>query len=184
MHLSNVGPKSYRFCPQCGIPNNADPQSATIRFMCPSCGFVAYRNPLPGVSILIENDGEVLLGRRAANSFACESWCLPCGFVEYNEDILAAAAREVVEETGLTVGLQSIIQVTSNFLSPESHTIVTVFLATVKSGTLRPGDDLDIVKWFPLSGPFPQLAFEADKEIITRYSLAPIVGLSLEERPH
>jgi ADP-ribose pyrophosphatase YjhB (NUDIX family) len=123
----------------------------------------------------------VLLGRRGGGSFAGGTWCLPCGFVEHDEDVLTAAKREVLEETGLTIELLSIIQVTSNFLSPDLHSVVTVFHARVKSGHPRPGDDIDKVEWFQLNGPFPPFAFEADREIIERFSLASKPGLSLEE---
>jgi len=169
------------FCPKCGKRNNLYEQGGSIHTVCSSCGFVTYRNPFPGVSVLIENRGMVLLGRRIAGSFAGGLWCLPCGFVEYDEDILTAAKRETFEETGLTIELQSIIQVTSNFHSRQLHSIVTVFLAHVKDGIALPGDDIDKIDWFPLAGPFPPFAFEADEEIITRYSLTKIPGLPLEE---
>ena len=81
----------------------------------------------------------------------------------------------------MTIELCSIIQVASNFLAPDLHTIVIVFLARVKSGVVRPGDDIDVVEWFSLHGPFPEFAFDADREIIGRYTAIKIPGLPLEE---
>jgi ADP-ribose pyrophosphatase YjhB (NUDIX family) len=170
-----------RFCSRCGSLNNRLPSGRGIQSICSWCGFVTYRNPLPGVSILIEHEGAVLLGRRIPGSFGGGLWCLPCGFVEYNEDILGAARREVFEETGLTVELASIIQVTSNFLTSDLHSIVTVFLAHRKEGALQPGDDIDALEWFPITGPLPPLAFEADGEIIRRFGAMKFEGLAIEE---
>ena len=169
------------FCAQCGAPNKVISQKQVTRIVCSSCEAVTYQNPLPGVSVLIENKGLVLLARRAPGAFASGKWCLPCGFVEYHEDILAAAKREVLEETGLTVELQSIIQVTSNFHAPRLHAVVVVFHARAISGALKAGDDIDKVDWFPITGPYPSLAFEADKEIITRFALTEVAGLPLQE---
>jgi ADP-ribose pyrophosphatase YjhB (NUDIX family) len=170
-----------KFCAQCGSPNNVVTHEQTIRFVCSSCGQITFRNPLPGVSVLIEDHGKVLLGRRAKGSFAAGKWCLPCGFVEYQEDMLNAAKRETLEETGLIIDLHSIIQVTNNFHKPDLYAIVVVFYACVKSGVPTPGDDLDKLDWYPMDGPFPTFAFEADKEIISRYFLTRIAGLPLEE---
>jgi ADP-ribose pyrophosphatase YjhB (NUDIX family) len=95
--------------------------------------------------------------------------------------MLNAAKRETLEETGLIIDLHSIIQVTNNFHKPDLYAIVVVFYACVKSGVPTPGDDLDKLDWYPMGGPFPPFAFEADKEIISRYFLTRIAGLPLEE---
>ena len=36
---------------------------------------------------------------------------------------------------------------------------------------LRAGDDLETLEWIPLSGPLPEMAFEADEWIIERYRM-------------
>jgi 8-oxo-dGTP pyrophosphatase MutT (NUDIX family) len=66
--------------------------------------------------VLIEKDGQVLLGQRSG-SYGAGKWGLPQGFIEFDEDFLSAAIREVKEETGLDVEIRSIISVVSNFLS-------------------------------------------------------------------
>jgi len=173
--------ETYKFCPKCGSRNDLVNNCSYARCVCSCCGFTSYKNPVPGVSVLIENNGMVLLGRRAASSFAAGKWCLPCGFVEYDEDIRTAAIREVKEETGLTIELRSIIQVTSNFLSADLHSVVIVFLAKVKNGLARPGDDIDKLDWFQIKGELPPLGFDADREIIERFSVKPIEGLPVED---
>jgi 8-oxo-dGTP diphosphatase len=135
---------------------------------CAKCGFVQFRNPIPGVVVLIERDGQVLLGKRAGG-FGKGRWGLPQGYIEFDEDFLSAAIREVKEETGLDVEIRSIINVVSNLLSPGLHTLAIVLLAAVVAGEPCACDDLETLEWVPLAGPLPEMAFEADEHIIERY---------------
>jgi ADP-ribose pyrophosphatase YjhB (NUDIX family) len=129
---------------------------------------VQFRNPSPGVVVLIEKDSQVLLGRRSGN-YGAKKWGLPQGFIEFDEDFLTSAIREVKEETELDVEIRSLLSVVSNFLSPRLHTLAIVLLARVVGGELCAADDLEDVAWFPLSGPLPEMAFEADAHICERY---------------
>jgi ADP-ribose pyrophosphatase YjhB (NUDIX family) len=176
----NEGIKNIRFCPVCGAEFRIAAEGGRERPVCPECGFVYYRNPAPGVSVLIIENNCVLLGKRAPGSFAAGKWCLPCGFIEYNEDFLSAAVREVKEETGLTVAIQSIINVNSNFLAENLHSIAIILSARVIAGTPAAGDDLESIAWFDLSGSLPEMAFVADQEIIERYSAQKIEGLPVD----
>ena len=142
------------------------------------------RNPFPGVVVLIEEQGRVLLVRRGLGRWMEGRWCLPGGFVEFGEDFLSAGLREVTEETGLSVRVQSLLSVASNFLAPRMHTLVIVLLARLLPGNqeARPGDDADGLQWLPLEGPFPPLAFDADAHILARYGAAPFAGAPVDPR--
>jgi ADP-ribose pyrophosphatase YjhB (NUDIX family) len=107
------------------------------------------------------------LGQRAAG-FGANQWGLPQGYIEFDESFLDAAIRETKEETGLDVEILSILNVVSNFLSPGLHTLAIIVLAGIRGGELCPGDDLSALAWIPLSGPLPDMAFEADTRIIQR----------------
>ena len=71
------------------------------------------------------------------------------------------------EETGLEVEIQSLLSVMSNFLKPGLHTLVVVLKAHITGGAFLAGDDLTELAWYPLAGPFPDMAFEADQSIIS-----------------
>jgi len=169
-----------RYCPDCGSPCHQVLSGKFTRFRCSRCGSPIYRNPSPGVVVLIVKDETLLLGKRAPDIFKGGKWSLPGGFIEFEEDFLSAAHREIKEETGLTVNFISIVSVVSNFFSPELHTLVILLLAENVGGKLRPGDDLVALQWFPLAGPFPDFAFDADEHIIHRYHATQILGAPVD----
>jgi len=51
----------FKYCPCCGTQLALKEQGAGTRPACPGCGFVHYRNPVPGVVVLIDQEGCVLL---------------------------------------------------------------------------------------------------------------------------
>ncbi len=166
---NNNGLQNLKFCPVCGTKCIQEIQGARSRPTCPSCGFVHYKNPYPGVVVIIENKGNILLGKRAEGSYQVGKWCLPGGFIEFDEDFLSAAIREVKEETDLDIEVKSILNVSSIFHSTELHTLVVTLAAKVVGGIPIPGDDLDELQWFPINGQLPEMAFSADAYILERY---------------
>lgn len=172
--------KPYRYCPMCSQELVVKDESGMLRQTCSKCGFIFYRNPLPAISVLIVNNGEILLGQRGRGGINGGNWCLPCGFIEFDEDFLTAAKREVLEETGLHVKIKRIINIAHNFLSPDIHSLVIVLLAEVITGQIKPGDDLVNLKWVKLSDPLPEMAFDADTYIINRFQTNPEIGISVD----
>jgi len=171
-----------RYCPRCGARCIPTSSVRHRQLQCSRCGFSLYQNPSPGVVVLIIDNDMILLGERDTKVFMGGKWSLPGGFIEFDEDFLSSAHREIMEETGLSIKIISIISVVSNFFSPDLHTLVIVLLAQKMSGILRPGDDMVKLEWFQLSGPFPSMAFEADEHIINRYYTTKIAGTSVDPR--
>jgi len=94
------------------------------------------------VGCLVRNDsGELLLIRHHRRG-----WELPQGRVEEGESLLAAAHREIHEETGVTVELGPLAAVWSK-LSPPPALIFT-FLASYRDGALLPSEESPEVGWF------------------------------------
>jgi 8-oxo-dGTP diphosphatase len=121
-----------------------------------------------GAAVVVFNeDRELLMVRRGPHSTRAGYWSMPAGFVDYGEDVREAAARELLEETGLIAAIGDVLFVASNFHDPEKLTVGTWFTGTVTGGELIAGDDADAVGWFPLDN-LPPLAFETDEALIER----------------
>ena len=161
-------PGEHTFCPMCAARLLSEEVGGRIRPVCPDCGYIQYRNPAPGVVVVILRDNRVLLGRRRS-VHGNGKWCLPQGFMEFDEDFLTAGIREVKEETGLDVRILSILNVVSNKLSPGLHTLAVILHAEVVGGELSGGDDLEKPGWFDLSEALPEMAFDSDRQVIERF---------------
>lgn len=155
----------YTFCPKCGGKLHYRPVGERQRLVCTDCAATMYENPIVGVAAIVRQNDAILLGRRAAAASYPGLWCIPCGYVEYDEDIRDAAKREFLEETGLVIEPGKVYAVLSNFHNPAVHTVGVWFEAKVVGGALCPGDDLDRVDYFPLDS-MPDLAFPTDHDVI------------------
>ncbi|MFW9967517.1 MAG: NUDIX domain-containing protein [Candidatus Thorarchaeota archaeon] len=106
-----------------------------------------HRNPAPTVDVAVM-DGERLLLVKRRNDPYKNRWVLPGGFVEYDETVEYAAAREVLEETGVQIRLESILGVYSDpERDPRGHTLTTVFIGRPVAGKPVGGDDAADAFW-------------------------------------
>jgi 8-oxo-dGTP diphosphatase len=158
----------YAYCPRCAAALERRPIDGRERSVCPACGFVHWRDPGVGAAVLLLDDaGRVLLVRRGPTATKPGLWCVPAGFVDYGEEVRAAAARELREETGLEAEIGRVVHVASNFHDPAKLTVGVWFEGRITGGRLEPGDDADDVGWFALDD-LPDLAFPTDVELLER----------------
>ena len=160
-----------RFCPKCGGQLEPKVLHGVERNVCTSCQFVLYKNPSVGVAVIVTDGDRVLLGRRSRGSYK-GMWCIPCGYVEWGEDVRDAARREFLEETGLEVELGRVFTVHSNFHNPEALTAGIWFTGTVVGGHLQAADDLDEVAYFPLDALPSEIAFPTDRLVLEELRMA------------
>jgi len=155
-----------KFCPRCGSPVTPLLRFGRERPACPACDWVHFADPKVAAAVLIEQDGRVLLVRRVNEPFRGR-WTLPAGFVDAGEDPAEAAARECLEETGLTVRIAAVLDVVAGREHPRGADFIIIYTAEVLGGELAPGDDADRVEWFGLHE-LPPLAFRATEVVLQR----------------
>lgn len=159
-----------RYCPYCAHVLQERLAHERLRPVCPACGFVHFRAPKVGVSVLVEQDGHVLLVQRAFEPGRGQ-WGLPAGFVEWDEAPEAAAARECEEETGLEVAIVGLLEVTHYTDDPRGPGINLTYRAEVSGGALQAGDDAAVARFFaPSELPFPaEIAFPGHLSALERW---------------
>ncbi|MEX2122334.1 MAG: NUDIX hydrolase [Woeseia sp.] len=88
-----------KYCTKCGSKvTGRVPQGDTrTRWICDSCSEIHYQNPKIVVGCVPEQDGRILLCRRAIEPRR-GYWTVPAGFMELGESIAEGAARETREE--------------------------------------------------------------------------------------
>ncbi len=111
--------------------------------------------------VVFDDTGRILLVKRAVGATRPGLWSIPAGFVDYGEEIRAAAARELLEETGLVAEVGGVVWVASNFHDPAKLTVGIWFQGTVTGGVLEAGDDAEEAAFFSLDD-LPPMAFETD----------------------
>jgi 8-oxo-dGTP diphosphatase len=98
--------------------------------------------------VIRDNDGRIVLIRRQNDPFR-GGYALPGGFVDIGETVEAACRREVLEETGLSVGPLKLVGVYSDpRRDPRGHSVSVAF-TTLLPGTARPqaGSDASAAMW-------------------------------------
>lgn len=106
---------------------------------------------------------EVLLIKRGREPFK-NYWAFPGGFVDENESLEIAAARELREETGLRrIRLEQIGAFGDPGRDPRGHTVSIVFGSLLSTRlTVHAADDAIDAAWHPVRRP-PPLAFDHRK---------------------
>ena len=151
----------YLHCPQCGTGLTEQKRGKRHRRACPACDFVQYKNPTVGVAVILVENGKLLLVKRRSASKG-GMWCIPCGHVEWDEEIRSCARREMKEETGFDVIIGPVFDVHSNFHDLERQTVGVWFLSEVCGGSLNPGSDAEDGRFFPLNDLPADMAFPTD----------------------
>lgn len=179
--LKYKGIDGFKYCPFCQTQLILIESGQKPRPTCPGCGFIQYKNPSPVVSIVIAEKDRILLGKRIGSPGEGK-WAIPSGYIEYEDDFISTAIHEAKEETGLDIEINSILNVISSFVSPSFHFLAIYLKAHVIGGELMARDDLDDAKWFPISGPFPEMAFQEDVDALEMYAKKEFISLPVDAR--
>lgn len=116
--------------------------------------------PRVGIGVIVIKDGKVLLGkRRGAHGAGEYAW--PGGHLEHLELFDACARREVMEETGLTIGPLRFVRVLNLRAYAPRHYVDLVFAADWVAGEpeVREPDKVERWAWYDLDAlPSPLFA--------------------------
>lgn len=125
-----------------------------------------YRYPRPAVTVdiiifrLAGQRAEVLLIKRGNDPYKGK-WALPGGFVDEDEPLPAAAARELEEETALKdILLTQMHTFGDPGRDPRGHTVSVVYAGYLPKGAVaKAGDDAAETAWFSMEE-LPGMAFD------------------------
>ena len=102
---------------------------------------------------------KVLLIKRGNEPFKGQ-WAFPGGFVDMDEELEDAAARELAEEAGLTgVKLQQLHTFGRCGRDPRGRNITVAFIGITKENKIKSGDDAAEAKWFDIDD-LPEMGFD------------------------
>jgi 8-oxo-dGTP diphosphatase len=130
-------------------------------------GKYVYEWPRPMVTAdaavfaLVDGKAKLLLIQRKHEPYKGH-WALPGGFVEMDEDLPEAAARELAEETGLeNVPLEQLHTFGKPGRDPRGRTITVAYfgIAARDWQQVAAADDAAQVQWFDIES-LPALAFD------------------------
>jgi 8-oxo-dGTP diphosphatase len=102
--------------------------------------------PQVAVGAVVRDHAGRLLVIRRARPPAEGRWTVPGGRVEGGERVAEAVAREVREETGLTVEVGPLVGV-HEIIGPDVHVVILDHHAEVVAGDAVAGDDAAAVSW-------------------------------------
>jgi 8-oxo-dGTP diphosphatase len=99
-------------------------------------------------------------------------WALPGGFVNIDEEVDDAVARELEEETGLVgVPLEQIYTFSKCGRDPRGRVFTVTFMGFLTEGQskVKAGDDAAEARWFDIEKLPQNMAFDHDK--VTRFAI-------------
>ena len=165
-HLSEES--QLKFCPLCGAPlvERYLDEEQHIRKVCSGCGYIFYLNPKVAAGVIPrEGDDIWLLRRNIEPGDGC--WTFPGGYVDLGESVPDAAVREALEETGLNVRLDGLLNVYSY---TNVGIVLVAYRGSVIGGKAMLSHESREVRAFPLEDiPWSELAFTSTRDALREY---------------
>ncbi len=167
----------FVYCPRCATPLV---QQASVddhlRPTCPQCNFIQFHDPKVSVTAFVtrgQNGAEeVLLVQRGVEP-ELGKWALPGGYMDAGELPERALSRELVEEVGLAVETERLLDILPLMRGDFADGLVLIYSATPVDALapLASGDDVRAARWFtPKDLPSDaDIAFESTRSLLRRW---------------
>lgn len=136
------------------------------RYVCTTCHVIHYQNPKMVVGCIPEWEDKILLCRRAIEP-RVGWWTLPAGFMENNETLAQAAARETLEEANARVEIGDLYALYS---LPHISQVYVLFRAQLLDLDFKPGiESLEVKLMSENEIPWEEMAFRVIHDPLRRY---------------
>ena len=121
---------------------------ARLRYFAALLYWKIFKPVTLGVKAMVVSNNSVLLAKQSYQDY----WSLPGGGVEFGESVFEAAARELSEETGITIPAKE-FQMNSVHFSHREHKsdhVLVLYVQVTKMEEPSIGSELSDAKWFDL----------------------------------
>ena len=102
-----------------------------------------------------------------------DDWSLPKGKVDVGESEPVTAIREVHEETGYFSHLGRRLTSVSYPVEKQGMKKVRYWAARAVEGDFAPNDEVDELKWLPISAAIKQVQYPHDRKVLRRFAKLP-----------
>lgn len=135
--------RTHRFCGRCGAKTGDKPDERAK--VCLQCGLLNYPRISPAIIVAVIKDDCILLARN--KRFKRSFYSVLAGFVELGETLEQCVAREVLEETGISVAN---LRYFGSQPWPFPDSLMVGFLADYAGGDIHiDGLEISDAGWFP-----------------------------------
>ena len=157
-----------KYCSHCSATVELQiPEGDSLpRYVCTTCHVIHYQNPKMVVGCIPEWEDKILLCRRAIEPRK-GWWTLPAGFMENNETLAQAAARETLEEANARVQIGDLYAIYS---LPHISQVYILFRAQLLDLDFKPGiESLDVKLLSEHEIPWAEMAFRVIHDPLKHY---------------
>lgn len=157
------------YCSECSSDRLVHrlPQGDTKeRTICDACGYIFYHNPKIVTGCILEWQQRILLCRRSIEPRA-NFWTVPAGFLENDESVIDAAAREAKEEA--CVECEGLVMY-SFYNIRHVNQVYVLYRGSIKGGRYGVGQESsDAMLYNEAEIPWEQIAFPIVAEALQLY---------------
>ena len=156
-----------KYCSNCGslVIDKIPDGDNRHRWVCEHCDIVHYQNPKIVVGSVAEQDGKILLCRRAIEP-RYGYWTVPAGFMELGETMAQGATREILEEACAEVQIGHLYASVDVVEAGQVH----LFFTAVLLSDFSAGDEsLDAALFSEQEIPWTDIAFRSGKFALEKF---------------